>query len=311
MNLIKDNIDFSKYYEESELNESINQAGDYLDETLSMMFPDPSLPRPPSCLWEKTKGRISFRPSEVTLWAGINGHGKSMFLSQVTLDLLHQKQKILVISLEMTPAAQMVRMSTQANAGNKTVESTTNFINSITKDLYIYNQQGSMDWKKIMAVCRYSKEKYGIQHFIIDSLMKSVKGEDDYNGQKDFITAACSFAMAHGSHVHIVHHVRKGENEGKIPDKFDIRGASSIVDQVDNVIVVFRNKKNEELETPSLDSPTAVLNVVKNRHGDFEGKLGFWFDKDTLQYLERPDSIPFKYAFKLNYGITWDKFNKK
>jgi hypothetical protein len=78
--------------------------------------------------------------------------------------------------------------------------------------------------------------------------MKCVRGEDDYNGQKDFVNDLCSFAQDSGVHVHLVHHVRKGESEHKAPGKFDIRGAGSITDLVDNVFIVWRNKRAEEKE---------------------------------------------------------------
>jgi twinkle protein len=219
-------------------------------------------------------------------------------LSQVTLDLLYQKRKVLVISLEMTPAAQMLRMSRQAHGNDPTIESIKLLHESVTKNLWIYNQVGSLGWKRIMAVCRYAQEKFGIDHFIIDSMMKAVRGEDDLNGQKEFIDDICGFAMSRKVHVHIVHHVRKGESEDKMPDKFDVRGSSSIIDQVDNIHIVFRNKKNEGLPNPDKMKPTAALKVAKCRHGDYEGILGFWFDPKSMQYLENIDSTPTRYEFK-------------
>ena len=135
--------------------------------------------------------------------------------------------------------------------------------------------------------------------------MKAVRGEDDLNGQKDFIDDICGFALAKLVHMHIVHHVRKGETEYKIPDKYDIRGSSSIIDQVDNILIVFRDKKAEQAKDDQKGTPTACLKVVKNRHGSYEGILGFWFDIESFQYLENPTLRPNSYVIKNNYPRTF------
>ena len=38
--------------------------------------------------WSKCDDKLRFREGEVTLWAGINGHGKSLVTSQVALNLV-------------------------------------------------------------------------------------------------------------------------------------------------------------------------------------------------------------------------------
>jgi twinkle protein len=269
-----------------------------------LFYPKPGKPTPPAPQWKKTLGKIAFRPAEVSLWAGINGHGKSMFLSQIVLDLINQKQKVLIISLEMTPAAQMQRMCRQAIADDKpSVDQIRKFHYSTDGKLWMYDQHGQIEWQKVIAICRYAQEKLGINHFVVDSMMKCVKGEDDYNGQKAFINDLCGFAMARSVHVHLVHHVRKGETSKElIPGKFDIKGSVGIADQVDNIFIVWRNKNAEaeiaKGERGKYDGDyTAVLKCEKARHGNWEGSLGFFFDPVTMQYLEEAGGIPARYSF--------------
>ena len=156
----------------------------------------------------------------------------------------------------------------------------------------MYDHVGAVEWRKVIAVMRYAVKQFGITQFVIDSLMKCVKGEDDYNAQKDFVNELCAFAQTHGVHIHLVHHVRKGESEHKAPGKFDIKGAGAITDQVDNVFIVWKNKKALEEGT---GDPTAVIACEKQRNGEFEGKFGFWFDVDSQQYLETATEIPNRY----------------
>lgn len=292
MQLIPDDIDFAAYMAEPE-GHKVRPASDWLQDTIDSFYLPPDTTPVPCMLWNKTREKVKFRPGEVSLWAGINGHGKSMFLSQVVLDLCYQAERVMVASFEMLPARQMHRMSRQAYAGR---EPTIPFLQSFSRwtdgRLWLYDHVGAVEWRKVIAVMRYAVQHFGVTHFVIDSLMKCVKGEDDYNGQKDFVNDLCAFALAHRVHVHLVHHVRKGENEQKAPGKFDVKGAGAITDQVDNVFIVWRDKKAERERK---GDPSCIVACEKQRNGEFEGKFGFWFDVDSQQYLEAVDIIPNRY----------------
>lgn len=292
MNLIPDNIDFSAYMEEPEQHD-IRPASDWLQDTIDAFYAPPDTTPAPTMLWKKTEGKVKFRPGEVSLWAGVNGHGKSMFLSQVSLDLCYQAERVMVASFEMKPVKQMHRMSRQAYAGCTPTIPFLKALHTWTDGrLWMYDHHGSVEWRKVIAVMRYAVKEFGITQFVIDSLMKCVKGEDDYNAQKDFVDELCAFAAAHGAHVHLVHHMRKTETEHKMPGKFDIKGAGAITDMVDNVFIVWRDKK---AEAENKGNPNCYVSCEKQRNGEFEGRFGFWFDIDSQQYLESTDTRPIRY----------------
>lgn len=293
MELVPDSIDFSAYMQEPEQHK-IRPASSWLEETANLFYAPNEGGVLPGPLWEKVRDKVRFRPCEVSLWAGINGHGKSMFLSQVVLDLCYQAQRVLVASFEMKPARQMHRMSRQASGSSLPDREFLELMHQWTDGrLWIYDHVGAVDWKNLIAVMRYAVANFGIQQFVIDSLMKCVRGEDDYNAQKDFVNALCAFVQDHGVHVHLVHHVRKGESEHKAPGKFDVKGAGAITDQVDNVFIVWRNKKAAEENN---GEPTCVLACEKQRNGEFEGKFGFWFDLGSQQYLDHAGAHPATYG---------------
>lgn len=293
MQVIRDDIDFAAFMEEPEQHQ-VRPASDWLQDTIAAFHAPAGECRAPTMLWQKAKDRVRFRAGEVSLWAGINGHGKSMFLSQVILDLCYQAERTMVASFEMKPVKQMERMSRQASGSRvPDIEFLEVFSQWTDGRLWIYDHVGSVEWKKVIAVMRYAAKTFGITHFVIDSLMKCVKGEDDYNAQKDFVNELCAFAQAHGVHIHLVHHVRKGESEHKAPGKFDVKGAGAITDQVDNVFIVWRNKVAAQENN---GEPTCVIACEKQRNGEFEGKLGFFFDIDSQQYMEHPSELPAKYG---------------
>lgn len=295
MQLIKDDIDFNAYREEPETHK-VRPASDFLAETIAAFYPPAGTAVSPRPLWEKTNGKIAFRPGEVSLFSGINGHGKSMFMSQIEIDLMTQGEKVLSLSFEMLPVRQMQRMARQAYASDQPpIDFLNRFHAWTTGKLWMYDHNGSIKWEKVIAVMRYAHEKFGITQFIIDSLMKCVKGETDYDAQKDFVNELCAFAQARKVHIHLVHHIRKSEDEDRIPGKFDAKGAGAITDMVDNVFIVWRNKKAERGDAKDPKSPTAMLKCDKQRNGEWEGMLGFWFHPESMQYLERIDGMPMRY----------------
>lgn len=296
MQLIPDHIDFSAYMDEPEQH-NVRPASDWLQDTIDSFYTPSTAAPAPTMLWHKTKSKVQFRPGEVSLWAGVNGHGKSMFLSQVELDLCYQAQRVMVASFEMRPVQQMHRMSRQAYADREPSIPFLKAFHAWTDNrLWLYDHVGAVEWRKVIAVMRYAHKQFGITQFVVDSLMKCVKGEDDYNGQKDFVNELCAFAQAHGAHVHLVHHVRKGESERKTPGKFDIKGAGAITDMVDNVFIVWKDKQAFEDKN---GNPSAMVACEKQRNGEFEGKFGFWFDLDSQQYLENEADRPNRYNLKV------------
>ena len=250
--------------------------------------------------WAKVENRIMFRPGEVTLWPGINGHGKSGTVGFVMLNAMIDGGKVCIASHEMAPEATMSRMCRQAAGSHRpTLELIERFHRWTDERLWLYVHRGAVSPSRMLAVSRYCRKELGVDHMVIDSLMKCGLAPDDYNGQKDFLDSLCVLARDTGLHIHLVHHMRKGERETDMPDKFGVKGAGEITDLVDNVLVVFRNKRKEaqiEAETDPVkrenlaDLPDSFLICAKQRHFTWEGKVSLWFDKDSQQLLESPSA---------------------
>lgn len=41
-----------------------------------------------------------------------------------------------------------------------------------------------------------------------------------------------------------------------------------------------------------------MLKCDKQRNGEWEGMLGFWFHQESMQYLEACDALPMRYNLK-------------
>ena len=299
----KDDIDFAAYRHETEATRKVRSAADYIDDMiddLGRQHVDPGEALP----WGKAAGLFKFRPGDVTLWAGPNGHGKSLVTGMVALDLVCQLHRVCIASFEMRPRRTLERMARQWMGFDASMlmghPDGVGQLREVYQDLktqsadrlWLYDHQGTIDADQMISVARYCAKSLSVKHLFIDSLMKCVKGEDDYNGQKDFVNELCSIANDHEIHIHLVHHIRKLENEARQPDKMDIKGSGSIADQVANVMMVWRNKADNKKDT----DPDARVICCKQRNGEWEGAINLWFHKDSQQYLPELDSEPINWA---------------
>ena len=162
--------------------------------------------------------------------------------------------------------------------------------------MYLYDQQGTTTPEKVIAMSRYCAVELKVKHIVIDSLMKCVKNEDDFNGQKSFIDELTALARDHNVHIHLVHHIRKQASDEVTPNKNDLKGSGSISDQVDNVFLVWRNKKKENQrnrgeQIDESQGDTFLMNE-KQRNGEAQEWYQLWYHAASQQFVESAGSRP-------------------
>jgi twinkle protein len=304
-----DEIDFGAYMEMTDSAHKVRPASEFVDAVIDKLYGQgqsagANLP------WSKTHGLFKARPGEVTVWTGWNGHKKSMLLGQVILGFCSQGEKACIASMEMRPESTLARMSRQASGGDEpSIKFIRDFHAWTDGKLWLYNHLGQVPWQKMVAVCRYGVEKLGIQHIVIDSLMKCGIGEDDYNGQKNFLDALCVVARDMNTHIHLVAHSKKGTDEEKPPNKMDVKGAGTMTDLVDNVIVLWTNKKKDKERMKPLPNadlmakPDQLLIIEKQRNGEHEGSIGLWFHERSLQFVGKEGGYPMTVIDEQNHNF--------
>lgn len=290
--------DFAEYLSATETQAKVVPAENYRTTVKRALF-ERNVERAAGLPWGKTLGQVQFRAGEVTMWAGANGSGKSMLLSHVTLGFVRQGERVAIASFEMKPVRQLERMARQtAQCAQPSERAVDAMFDWLAGRLWFYDQQGTVRPAMVYAVCRYAADRLKVSHVVVDSLMKCVRGEDDYNAQKDFVDELTSIARDTGLHIHLVHHVRKPDDENRVPSKYDAKGSGSISDQVDNVLMIWRNRPKEaivdrvsrgepigEKEREKAEhAPDVLLACDKQRNGDWEGKVSLWFDRASMQY---------------------------
>lgn len=277
--------------------EEMAQIADFIGQVKAMFYPAADGDRFPLL---RIGGRdyewFEFRPGEYTVWTGINGHGKSLMLSQILLGVAQQGERVMVFSGEMTPAMQLKRMVKQAGGVDRPTVEYLDFLGQWLRDkVWVFNVVGSATIDRLLTVFGYARRRYAIRHFVIDSLMMTDVPDDgpgSITKQKEAVQKIADFCKKTGSHIHLVAHPRKAGDESKAPGKLDVAGSGKITDAADNVFSVWSARKEES--EPEDDKPDALLELQKQRNGDIQHfKLWLFFNKATQQFCPNSNRRPF------------------
>jgi twinkle protein len=254
--------------------------------------------------WKKTDGKLLLRAGETSIWAGVNGHGKSTLASFVFGTIAAKGVRTCVASMEYRAGLWMMRMNRQLSGVTQPSEEFSRHITrSLKGKLFAFDVQGAAKSERILEVFRYARRRYQIELFLIDNLTKCGFADDDYPGQKRFVEAVSDFARAEQTHVAIVAHMRKGESEDHPSGKFGIKGSGGIADMADTVLEIWRNKPRERALKKAEEDGEAIpekyekqadviLLCHKQRANGVEDAYGLWYDVGTTQYLSAPTHRP-------------------
>jgi twinkle protein len=274
------NEDLKKYENLTAVERKIRPSNDFTQETFDFFNLDEAMSGTKLPL-SQFDDKFRLRDEEVTVLAGINGAGKSLFASQILLSAMDQGKKCLSISLEMSPKSQLARMWRQASLQNKPdIDAGLEFTKWAKDKLWFYDQHGTITPKALLSVMRYAKDNLDIDIVLIDSLMTMSLNSDDWNGQKQVVQSIANTARHLGIHIILVAHARKGGSVKDRLDKWSVAGSADITNRADNVIILGRL-----YDDPHAD---AYMSLCKARHFDgAELDLDLKLDMASLNYYNQ------------------------
>lgn len=232
-----------------------------------------------------------FRDSEVTVWSGAAGQGKSTILLQVMFKLLTSNIPFFVCSLEYKPeqlclmlARSMHRRSAISEADAK------EFLFAFGKCFHFSDTVGEIAADQLLSMMRVAHRKNGARHFFIDSLMRVAGLEEDYPAQGQFLNDLQAVAKQTSGHIHLVAHPRKFDEDTRAR-KTDVKGSSLIINNADNIVMIRRNFKKLRMQeegelTPEQDKEMhdSEFYVEKQRETGWLGIFRLRFDKATKTF---------------------------
>jgi twinkle protein len=252
---------------------------------------------------------FKFRPAQLTIWQGFTKHGKTVCLSYLLCWFAHRYKKRSCIASMEIPARSTLQNMMRQSMGKRKPETEAEFnaaLEWMDQHFWLYDKVGTASVDDLLAVFRYAAKKYGIKHFVLDSLMKLDVDEEEDRQVKGLLNKLCDFAKEMQVHVHLVCHSKKPDarhpEEKFWPGKYQVRGSAHIVDMAHNVICVWRNKgKEQRIEEALAAEDLARLEELKfeedalflvqaQREGDGDEPVKrLWYDAhESWQYRDEP-----------------------
>lgn len=189
----------AKTYDPQEL----KSAELFVDDVIAEFYPSDGLTKGIYLPWEKCRDKILLRRSELSIWAGINGHGKSQLIGQVILAAMQQGSRVCIASLELKPKRLLMRLTRQAAGIANPTEAYIRAIHEwYDNKLWLFDLVGTAKAERLLEVFKYAYQRYQIDTFVIDSFMKCGISEDDYQAQKELIEKLSDFKNEHECHIH-------------------------------------------------------------------------------------------------------------
>lgn len=250
---------------------------------------------------------IGFSKSELCVWSGSNGSGKSSILSQLAINSINNGFKVAFFSGELMADRVLNWIQLQC-VGKNHVESTQyeNYytVPSKTKekinnwlegDLFIYNNNFGSKVENVLKAIDGCINKNEIDVVIIDNMMSldlaSVNGEK-YDRQTNLVSALSQLAKKKNVVIHFVCHPRKSLGFLR---KQDISGTADITNLADNVFIVHRcntdfKRSIKEFLQIKEDNPllrySNIIEIAKNRSlGVADEFIGTFFEKESKRFL--------------------------
>lgn len=309
--------------------EELRRAGEFTDQVIELFHPTSAEQSGYWLPFSKIRDDVRFRPGELTIWTGPSGHGKSQVLSHASVEWGSQGARLCIASLEMSPRQLLKRKVKQAgNVDRPTHDYIKAIMNWLDQFVWLVSVVGKMSPDKILKIFEYARARYGCDVFVIDSLMRLGIGSEDYEKQEKAVYELVNWATEKNVHIHLVAHSRKQDMKhggNAAPETEDIKGASEIGSNAFNIISVWRNRKQEDIIADLAEKasrgdtaakikfdemsnyPGVILNVAKQRNGDYEGKTGLFFNQQTYQYRAWDDDRMGKQYVEF-YGDTHGQF---
>lgn len=269
-------------------NPIVKSVGDFIEPMLNRdVVAEQGFQTPFTKLNTMMKG---FRQNELTIISGSNGSGKSTLISQLIGNIVNQKGRVCLASLEMAPEDYLEWLVTQNSWHGSMEESDIKAIlENMDPFLYVVDTEEELTPELLFDAWEYAARKYGIKVFILDSLMRiSFPGIKELAEQKAFTSKIIAFTKNYKCHVLMVAHPRKLKYDSDIPGKVDISGSGDITNLAHNVITVWRTPEKDKESAKEEEKTIAdtIIFLRKNRKYGTEGSVRLEFNTQTKLFKE-------------------------
>ncbi len=203
----------------------------------------------------------------------------------MALNLLSQLSHtgVFMASMEMRAESTLRRLTTTYFQEPATPSNAMTFLEKFGTRLVFADVVGYISQDLLLEMMMFSFQRHGVQHFIVDSLMRVDGLEEEFAEQGRFMNRLQEFAKETGAHIHLVAHPRKSPS-GQRQDRLEIKGSSLIANNADNIVAISRNPEKDALRrdnklTPLQDASLhdTEIRVEKQRENGWLGMVPLKF----------------------------------
>lgn len=254
---------------------------------------------------------------------GVNGSGKSSFLSGLISNAIDNGQNAFLYSGEL-PNFQSKNWINYVLAGQRHVEQyqfngatywkvskeSQRIIDEYYRGrLFIYKDGYDHKTDSLLKAMEDTTRKYGVKLHVIDNLT-SVNLECNENNkfqkQEEFVTRLIDFAKKYNVTVCLVVHPHKIETMRRLT-KMDIQGISAIIDLAHRIISLYRVTPEDKAGIPKktgggwYKEPVkydVICDILKDRMLGFEGSsVGLYYDRPSKRFFENERDLDRQYSW--------------
>ena len=265
----------------------------------------------------------------LTIVTGVNGSGKSSFLSQISCHAMDEGKNVFLYSGEL-PTFQtknwidsifagqrnlQQRMSGQSTYYTVTSEARAKINDHYRGMLYLYKDGYSNKMSDIQKSMEDCVRKYGCKLLIVDNLTAiNLECRDDskYQKQAEFVQWLIDFAKRFSCCPVLVVHPHKIETMRRLT-KMDIQGISALIDLAHRIISLYKvqdsdrqgvmNRRGDGYTKPPLQCDVTA-DVLKDRMFGWEGySCELFYDRPSRRFFTSADDLDYRYSWdKTDYG---------
>ena len=238
-----------------------------------------------------------FRPHEFTVMCGATGTGKTTLVSQISKDFLKQKIPHYVAQVETGYRDHVMR--TMSALGDKDYKGEHGHINALKsfdslyghhfdKNLILSKYDHKIKAEVLMAEIAYHVKNDGLKFAVVDNFnffMQIVNPNQAVAEMEKTFHEFIMFVRRVPVHLFMIFHPRKTQG-GRVESEFDVKGASSAVQEAQNVFL-FNRPKKEAIDNGDVTKFARELYIAKMRErGQFAGRSIFFESKNGVSYEE-------------------------
>ena len=258
-----------------------------------------------------------------TIVTGVNGSGKSSFLSQLIFNAIDDEKNAFLYSCEL-PNFQSKNWVNYILAGQRNVKEycsngatywkvtpeAQKAINDYYRGrLFIYKDGYNHKVDTILKSMEDTTRKYGCKLHIIDNLTSvdlEANENTKYQKQEEFVTRLIDFAKKFNVAVVLVVHPHKIETMRRL-SKMDIQGISAIIDLAHRILSLYRVTSADHIGEPKRNGAgwfkepipyDVICDILKDRLLGFEGSsAGLYYDRPSRRFFVDEASLDKNYKW--------------